>query len=190
MVPCVTRYATGHLSPCHGKPSWRRYLGRQPHTGISFTLHPFPVSINHLQPWSAQSVKRYINVTFLVVQTLLIQHRNFPRSPRPIHLNRPPLASRMARAKSERTNSSDVRSRQGQVPALAGVFPLRVQRIVIRFVWRTQLETCAGSDVLLCQPYAGKCKDCKQSVTQNQAKYCHSTSTSPDPFWSLINVAL
>ncbi|KAI0289462.1 hypothetical protein BC826DRAFT_957231 [Russula brevipes] len=22
-------------------------------------------------------------------------------------------------------------------------------------------------------PYAGKCKDCKQSVTQNQAKYCH-----------------
>ncbi|KAH9072096.1 PDZ-binding protein [Lactarius deliciosus] len=23
------------------------------------------------------------------------------------------------------------------------------------------------------QPYAGKCKDCKQSVSQNQAKYCH-----------------
>ncbi|KAK2463556.1 hypothetical protein APHAL10511_004307 [Amanita phalloides] len=23
------------------------------------------------------------------------------------------------------------------------------------------------------QPYQGKCKDCKQSVTQNGAKYCH-----------------
>ncbi|KAI0061034.1 hypothetical protein BV25DRAFT_1806264 [Artomyces pyxidatus] len=23
------------------------------------------------------------------------------------------------------------------------------------------------------QPYAAKCKDCKQTVTQNRAKYCH-----------------
>jgi hypothetical protein len=117
-----------------------------------------------------------------VAQTMLIKLRNSPRSPRPIHLNRPLLASRTARAKSARTNSSDAQSRQEQVPALVGVSPLRVQRIVIRFVWRPQLETCAGPDVQLSQPYAGKCKDCKQSVTQNQAKYCHSTSTSLDLF--------
>lgn len=26
------------------------------------------------------------------------------------------------------------------------------------------------------QPYQGKCKDCKQPVTQNKAKYCHGVS--------------
>lgn len=26
------------------------------------------------------------------------------------------------------------------------------------------------------QPYGSKCKDCKQTTTQNGAKYCHSTS--------------
>lgn len=28
---------------------------------------------------------------------------------------------------------------------------------------------------LCCQPYQGKCKDCKSNVTQNKAKYCHGT---------------
>lgn len=28
------------------------------------------------------------------------------------------------------------------------------------------------------QPYQGKCKDCKSTVTQNKAKYCHGASPS------------
>ena len=28
------------------------------------------------------------------------------------------------------------------------------------------------------QPYQGKCKDCKSTVTQNKAKYCHGASSS------------
>ena len=31
------------------------------------------------------------------------------------------------------------------------------------------------------QPYGSKCKDCKQTTTQNGAKYCHSTSPPPHP---------
>lgn len=29
------------------------------------------------------------------------------------------------------------------------------------------------------QPYQGKCRDCKSSVTQNKAKYCHGASHPP-----------
>jgi len=31
----------------------------------------------------------------------------------------------------------------------------------------------AGSSTKRFQPYKNKCKDCKSSVNQNQAKYCH-----------------
>ncbi|ETW78638.1 hypothetical protein HETIRDRAFT_155876 [Heterobasidion irregulare TC 32-1] len=31
----------------------------------------------------------------------------------------------------------------------------------------------AGGSKSRFQPYGGKCKDCKQTVTQNRAKYCH-----------------
>ena len=73
--------------------------------------------------------------------------RNSPRLPHPILSSRQQLALRTARAKSVRTNSSDARNRQEQLPALVEVSLLRVQRIDIRFVWRTQLEAFAGSDI-------------------------------------------
>ena len=73
--------------------------------------------------------------------------RNSPRSPRQIHLNQPLSVSRTARAKSARTNSLDARNRQEQLPALVEASLLRVQRIDIRSVWCTRLETCAVSDV-------------------------------------------
>ncbi|KAI0048132.1 hypothetical protein FA95DRAFT_1558403 [Auriscalpium vulgare] len=34
-------------------------------------------------------------------------------------------------------------------------------------------STSSTSKTTRFQPYAGKCKDCKQTVTQNRAKYCH-----------------
>lgn len=39
--------------------------------------------------------------------------------------------------------------------------------------WRTPPALACSDGRSSRQPYAGKCKDCKQSVTQNQAKYCH-----------------
>ena len=108
--------------------------------------------------------------------------RNSPRSPRPIHLNRPPPVSRMARAKSARTNSSDARNRQGQLPALAGVSPLRVQRIVIRSVWCTQLETCAGADVYY---YASPMQANVRTASHRSRRIKRNIVTVRPPHWIL-----
>ncbi|GAW00482.1 postsynaptic protein cript [Lentinula edodes] len=42
-----------------------------------------------------------------------------------------------------------------------------------RKVGENKLLSRPGSSKNRFQPYQGKCKDCKQPCTQNQAKYCH-----------------
>ncbi|KAJ3770039.1 PDZ-binding protein [Lentinula raphanica] len=42
-----------------------------------------------------------------------------------------------------------------------------------RRVGENKLLSRPGSSKNRFQPYQGKCKDCKQPCTQNQAKYCH-----------------
>ncbi|RDB23336.1 Cysteine-rich PDZ-binding protein [Hypsizygus marmoreus] len=42
-----------------------------------------------------------------------------------------------------------------------------------RKVGENKLLSRPGSSKNRFQPYQGKCKDCKQPVTQNKAKYCH-----------------
>ncbi|KAJ3933132.1 MAG: hypothetical protein NXY57DRAFT_999983 [Lentinula lateritia] len=47
-----------------------------------------------------------------------------------------------------------------------------------RKVGENKLLSRPGSSKNRFQPYQGKCKDCKQPCTQNQAKYCHGLSQS------------
>ncbi|KAJ7043726.1 hypothetical protein C8F04DRAFT_728357 [Mycena alexandri] len=42
-----------------------------------------------------------------------------------------------------------------------------------RFQVHSIVLNLLGPALTLEQPYQGKCKDCKQPVTQNKAKYCH-----------------
>ncbi|KAI0738509.1 PDZ-binding protein [Daedaleopsis nitida] len=42
-----------------------------------------------------------------------------------------------------------------------------------RKVGENKLLSRPGSSKNRFQPYQGKCKDCKSTVTQNKAKYCH-----------------
>ncbi|KAF8515958.1 PDZ-binding protein [Gautieria morchelliformis] len=42
-----------------------------------------------------------------------------------------------------------------------------------RRIGENKLLTKAGGSKSRYTPYGGKCKDCKQNVSQNTAKYCH-----------------
>ncbi|KAJ7781997.1 hypothetical protein DFH07DRAFT_393007 [Mycena maculata] len=48
-----------------------------------------------------------------------------------------------------------------------------------RKVGENKLLSRPGSSKNRFQPYQGKCKDCKQPVTQNKGKYCHGMFSCP-----------
>ncbi|PCH36337.1 hypothetical protein WOLCODRAFT_134203, partial [Wolfiporia cocos MD-104 SS10] len=66
---------------------------------------------------------------------------------------------------------------EGKLSKLAAPDPFKSSSASIkegsRKVGENKLLTRPGSSKNRFQPYQGKCRDCKSSVTQNKAKYCH-----------------
>ena len=124
-------------------------------------VHLVPATFPHIHHHGVQEMRECKSPTSTCNHRVCsLSTRKPPSLLHPTRSSLPPRPSRRAHGKSGRISCSPDRGA-----------PRTGSRCV-----HIATVTLSRSHFFGMQPYQGKCKDCKSTVTQNKAKYCHGAS--------------